>query len=176
VDVTVDVPESIVSRMERTAAHRNPRPVNVSFDSASDQVFEALYKEHETQADPATLTFRVTVSLAVPDGINILPGMTATVTADLAELFEGESDGYLTPIEAVFAAEDAALDSDTRYVWKVDPATMRTSRTGVSVGALTGDSIVVLGGIQEGDMIIAAGVNSVQDGMLVRSMTREAGL
>jgi RND family efflux transporter MFP subunit len=176
VDVIVDVPESIVARMERTAANRNPRPVSVSFDSASDQVFEAHYKEHETQADPATLTYKVTVSLPVPDDINILPGMTATVTADLARLFEGESDGYLAPIEAVFAAEDAPLDSDTRFVWKVDPESMRTTRVAVNVGALTGDSIVVLDGLQAGDMLIAAGVNSVVEGMLVREMSREAGL
>jgi RND family efflux transporter MFP subunit len=176
VDVIVDVPESIVARMERTAANRNPRPVSVSFDSASDQVFEAHYKEHETQADPATLTYKVTVSLPVPDDINILPGMTATVTADLAQLFEGESDGYLAPIEAVFAAEDAPLDSNVRYVWKVNPDSMRATRANVNVGALTGDSIVVLEGLQEGDLLVVAGVNSVTEGMLLRPMTREAGL
>jgi RND family efflux transporter MFP subunit len=176
VDVIVDVPESIVARMERTAANRAPRPVSVTFDSASDQVYQAYYKEHETQADPATLTYKVTVSLPVPDGINILPGMTATVLADVAQLFEGEADGFLVPIEAVFAAEDAPLDSDTRYVWKVDPETMRTARAGVSVGALTGDSIVVLEGLLAGEMVIAAGVNSVTEGMLVREMSREAGL
>ena len=102
--------------------------------------------------------------------------MTATVTADLAQLFEGESDGYLAPIEAVFAAEDAPLESDTRYVWKVNSETMRATRAEVTVGALTGDSIVVFEGLQAGELIVSAGVNSVVEGMLLRPMSREAGL
>ena len=102
--------------------------------------------------------------------------MTATVTADLSELFEGESGGYQVPIEAVFAAEDEALDSETRFVWKVDPETMRASRHGIRVGSLTGNNIVVLEGIETGDMIVSAGVNAVQENMLLREMSREAGL
>jgi RND family efflux transporter MFP subunit len=176
VDVIIDVPESIVARIQRTEVNQNPHGVSVRFDSASDQVFEASYKEHEAQADSATLTYKVTVSLKAPDEINILPGMTATVIADIAGLLESGGDGFLVPIEAVFAAEDAALDSDVRYVWKVDPETMRTIREPVKVGALTGDSIIVLEGLEENDLIIAAGVNSVQQDMLVRAMSREAGL
>jgi RND family efflux transporter MFP subunit len=176
VDVIVDVPESIVARVERTPANQNPRPVSVRFDSVSDQVFEASYKEHETQTDSATLTFKVTFSLPAPEGINILPGMTATMTADLSGLFGGESEGHLVPIEAVFAAEDEALESETRYVWKVDSETMRASRQGVRIGSMTGNNIVVLEGIESGDMIVSAGVNSVLENMLLREMSREAGL
>ena len=92
------------------------------------------------------------------------------------DLFGGESEGHLVPIEAVFAAEDEALESETRYVWKVDSETMRASRQGVRVGSLTGNNIVVLEGIESGDMIVSAGVNSVLENMLLRKMSREAGL
>jgi RND family efflux transporter MFP subunit len=176
IDVLVDIPESIVARVERTPGQQNPRPVKVRFDSVSDQQFDAAYKEHETQADPATLTYKVTFSLPMPGDINILPGMTATVIADLSDMFEGDSSGHMVPIEAVFAAEEEPLDSPTRYVWKVNPDTMRASRHGIRVGSLTGDNIVVLEGLMAGDMVIAAGVSSVNEGMLLREMTREAGL
>jgi RND family efflux transporter MFP subunit len=176
VDIIVDVPESIVARIERKAGDRVTPPLKVIFDAASDIVFEAHYKEHETKADSATLTYKVTVSMPAPMGINILPGMTATVIADIAHLFEGDTDNYLVPIESVFAAEDMPLDSDTRYVWKVNPETMRANRAPVSVGALTGDNIVVKAGLQPGDQLISAGVNAVVEGMLVREMKREAGL
>jgi multidrug efflux pump subunit AcrA (membrane-fusion protein) len=102
--------------------------------------------------------------------------MTATIVADLSSLFEGQTEGYLVPIESVFAAEDAPVDSPTRYVWKVDPDTMRTQRAEVSVGTLSGESIVVLNGLATGDTLIAAGVNAVYDNMPVRPLTREAGL
>jgi len=102
--------------------------------------------------------------------------MTATVIADVGHLFQGVKDSYLVPIESVFAAEDMPLDTDVRYVWKVNPETMRANRAPVSVGALTGDNIVVMTGLEPGDILISAGVNAVVEGMLVREMKREAGL
>jgi RND family efflux transporter MFP subunit len=177
IDVEVDIPESIIARVERTRAQRNPQPVQVRFGSAPDRTFEALYKEHEPNADPATLTFRVTFSLPVPEGVNVLPGMSATIIADLSELFADQvGDQTLVPIEAVFSAEEKPLESEYRQVWVVDPDTMRATRRDVEVGQLSGDRIAVLSGLEEGEMIISAGVNGVQEGLLVRPMLRERGL
>ena len=176
IDVTVDVPESIVARMERTHAQREPKPVQVRFDSVGGQTYDALYKEHEAQADPATLTYKVTVSLPNPEGINVLPGMSATVIANIGNLFETQNRGMVVPIEAVFSAEEEALNAADKYVWVVDPDTMRAARKAVQVGQLSGANIAILNGLNEGDIIISAGVNAVQEGMLVRPMEREGGL
>ena len=102
--------------------------------------------------------------------------MTATVLADVSHLFEAEYDNYLVPIESVFAAEDENVDSPIRYIWKIDPDSMRAKRAAVTVGSLTGDSIVVLSGVESGDIIVAAGVNAVYENMPLRPLTREAGL
>ena len=177
VDVIVDIPESIVARIERVDAERKTKPVQVRFGSTSDRTYTAHYKEHETSADPATLTFKVTFSLPIPDDLNILPGMSATVIADLSRLFSEETAGVtLVPIEAVFSAEDEPLDADRRQVWVVDPDSMRTSRRDVKVGPLTGQNIAILEGLDPGELIVAAGVNAVQEGMWLRPMKRERGL
>jgi len=176
VDVIVDVPESIVTRIERVRAERQTNPVRVRFGSTSDRTYAADYKEHETNADPATLTFKVTFSLPTPDDLNVLPGMSATVIADLSALFAGEMTATLVPIEAVFSAEDEPLDANRRQVWVVDPDSMRTSRRDVKVGALTGQNIAILEGLEPGELIVAAGVNAVQEGMWIREMERERGL
>ena len=176
IDVTVDVPESIVAHIERTEINAEPDPVKVRFDSIGDQTYDALYKEHEAQADPATLTYKVTVSLPNPEGINVLPGMSATVIANIGKLFDNQSQGMVVPIEAVFSAEEEALNAEDKYVWVVDPDTMRAARKAVQVGQLSGASIAILNGLNEGDVIISAGVNSVQEGMLLRAMEREGGL
>ena len=177
VDVLVDVPESIIARIERTQANRNPAPVQVRFGSALDRTYKAVYKEHETEADASTLTYKVTFSLPVPDDLNVLPGMSATVIADLSRLFEKEAKNVtLVPIEAVFSAEEEPLDALAKQVWVVDPQTMRASRRDVKVGQLTGRKIAILDGLAEGEQIIAAGANAVQEGMLVRPMKRERGL
>ena len=177
VDVIVDVPESIVARVQRVRAERQPKPVQVRFGSTTDRTYAAEYKEHETNADPATLTFKVTFSLPVPDDLNVLPGMSATVIADLLGLYSEEIIGVtLVPIEAVFSAEEEPLDAEWRQVWVVDPDTMRTSRRDVRAGPLTNQNIAILEGLDPGDLIIAAGVNAVQEGMWVRPMERERGL
>jgi RND family efflux transporter MFP subunit len=177
IDVIVDLPESIVARVERVRAKRKTKPVQVRFGSTSDRTYTAHYKEHETNADPATLTFKVTFSLPTPDDLNVLPGMSATVIADLSGLFSEETAGVtLVPIEAVFSAEEEPLDADRRQVWIVDPDSMRTTRRDVKVGPLTGQNIAILEGLDAGELIVAAGVNAVQEGMWVRPMKRERGL
>lgn len=176
VDVIVDVPESIVARVARVRTERPKEPVQVRFGSTSERTYTAMYKEHETNADPATLTFKVTFSLPVPDDLNVLPGMSATVTADLSKFFPGQAAATLVPIEAVFSAEDQPLDSDLRQVWVVDPETMRATRRDVKVGTLTSQSIAILEGLEPDEMIVAAGVNAVREGMWLRPMKRERGL
>ncbi len=66
IDVIVDVPESIVARIQRRPQEVEPKGVKVRFDSAGPALFDALYKEHEASADPATLTYKVTFSLPAP--------------------------------------------------------------------------------------------------------------
>lgn len=176
IDVIIDVPESIIVRIERTAAKRNPEPVQVRFDSIGEETYEALYKEHEAQADSATLTYKVTLSLPSPENINVLPGMSATVIANIGALYDEGALGVAVPIEAVFSAEEEPLDAEFKYVWVVDPDSMRVSRRAVKVGQLSGAEIAVLEGLNDGDVIISAGVNAVQEGMLVHPMKREGGL
>lgn len=177
IDVLVNVPESIIARVERTRADNDPQPVQVRFGSDISRTFEARYKEHETEADPATLTYKVTFSLPVPEDLNVLSGMSATVIADLSRLFRQEvANMTLVPIEAVFSAEEEPLDSEFKQVWVVNPETMRASRRNVIVGQLTGNKISISQGLEEGEMIISAGANAVEEGMWVRPMERERGL
>lgn len=113
----------------------------------------------------------------MPESVNVLPGMSTTVIADLSELFHDEvGDQTLVPIEAVFSAEEEPLEAEYRQVWVVDSDTLRATRRDVRVGQLSGDRIAILEGLEEGEMIISAGVNSVQEDMLVRPMQRERGL
>ena len=176
VDVIVDVPESIIARAERDADRAKGQLVKVRFDSVGDTLYDAVYKEHEATADPATLTYKVTFSLPKPPRLNILPGMTATMIADLARLYSDNRKGYLLPVEAVFSAEEEPADSDVQFVWVIDPASQRAQRRKVRVGSITGESIVVFEGVETGDMVVSAGVHSIQPEMLLRPMERERGL
>jgi RND family efflux transporter MFP subunit len=176
VDISVAVPENIISRLERQPVNDRKGEVKVRF-GARDEEFTAYYKEHESDADSATLTFKVTFSMPAPEGMNVLPGMSATVIADLSSLYRSiASELTMIPIEAVYSAETEPLDSEERHVWVVDPETMRATDRRVRVGQLTGNRIAILKGLEPGELIVAAGVNTVTEGMLLRRMQRERGL
>ena len=79
VEIVIDIPEKVMAR----ATSRSIGRLTASFDSAPNRTFDLAIKEFETEADPRTQTFRVTLLLAKPEGINILPGMTAKVLREI---------------------------------------------------------------------------------------------
>jgi RND family efflux transporter MFP subunit len=165
-EITVDVPESIVSRIDRTerVSSGDRVPVYATFDAAPDQRIGLKFKEASTRADAATQTFALTFLMEAPKGATILPGMTADVVAEVGSIQDANAKYYL-PVSAVTA--DAGLEP---FVWVIDEQTMTVSKQPVEVGGMSGWSIEVKGGIEPGSRIVTAGVGYLADGMPVRLM------
>ena len=130
----------------------------MSITSVPDRTFPARVKEFATTADPVTRTFQVRLIFDRPDGVSVLPGMTARVRA---RVWGGDS--VRIPVSAV--ASNAQYQA---FVWKVDPAAMTVSPAPVEIGDLHGDEVEVNSGLQAGDMIAVSGLLYLQDGMQVR--------
>jgi RND family efflux transporter MFP subunit len=168
-EVKVSVPErDLAGRRwrEQTAeaiTERLKPEVNVT--ALPDDRFPAVVKELATTADPTTRTFEATFIFDNPKDVVVLPGMTARVTLKLARAVEeGE---VLIPAQASFAdAENGA------NVWIVDQDSMAVLRHPVTLGRLTGDSVLVTAGLSEGDVIATSGVAHLRDGMVVRRWER----
>lgn len=175
VDLEIYVPEDIIARV-RVIPVEERQGVDVKFDQFPDKVFKAMLKEYDTEADPKTQAYRVLLTMKTPEGIKVLPGMSATVSTDARRVMGIVEDKIVLPVEAVFAAEDQPIHSDQRYVWKYDPATQQVSRTAVTVGELTSNGILVTGGLSQGEQVVAAGVHFLKEGQKVRPMVRERGL
>ena len=175
IDMEFYVPEEIISRV-RVKPPEERKPVDVKFDQYPGKVYQAVLKEYDTEPDPKTQAYRVKVTMNKPQDINVLPGMTATVLADMRRVFPEQSDRIILPVEAVFAAEDEPLQSDERFVWKYDPTTQQVSRTAVTVGELTTNGIVITSGLTQGEQVVAAGVHFLNQGQKVRPMIKERGL
>jgi RND family efflux transporter MFP subunit len=165
-EIKVDVPESIVARVDRTGKTdgRERVPVHATFDAAPGSEIELEFKEVSTRADAATQTFQVTFLMEAPAGVTILPGMTGNVVADLSAIDSGESKYYL-PVSAVTA--DAGLDA---FVWVVDEQAMTVSKQPVEAGRMSGWNIEIESGIEPGSRIVTAGVGYLAEGMKVRLM------
>ena len=162
----VDAPEHLVARFKEI---QRASRFAARFDAAPGREFETRVSEVATQADPRTQSFRVTFTLPQPEGGNLLPGMTATVTRNPPP---GESVEIVVPAIAIFA--DAA---GSPHVWIVDRDNGTVERRSVRTGDLSEtDSIVVLEGLVPGEDIAVSAVSQIRDGMTVRPIEEVSGL
>ncbi|MBB1384958.1 MULTISPECIES: efflux RND transporter periplasmic adaptor subunit [unclassified Pseudoalteromonas] len=170
-DVEIQVPEKIVARFKKGT---NYQPT-VKFDGYDDKEYTLTIKEWDTQANPATLTYKVVFSLPVPKDFNLLAGMTGRVLIDLSKVTRSQVAYTILPIESVFS-EPQESTKDNAYVWLFDSATGEVHKQAVKIGQLHRDGIEVLSGIEEGQIVVSAGVHSLKEGMKVRAWNKERGL
>jgi RND family efflux transporter MFP subunit len=115
------------------------------------------------KADTVTQTFRVRVAMKVPPDLNLLPGMTATVTVTYRRAsILGRR--ILVPIAAV--TKDGTGE---QVAWVVGPDDTVTRRP-VKLGEAMGDQIAIEDGLESGDRIAVAGVTFLREGMKVRDL------
>jgi len=132
------------------------------FASAPGRDFPLRLQERATQADARTQTYRFRFRMAQPDGITILPGMTANVVRDDSLL--AADVVIMVPAAAVWAD-----DLGKPHVWVVD-ATMRVERRAVTPGDLAdSDSLRIASGLAAGDKVAVSAVSRLRDGMEVRA-------
>ena len=169
IDIVFNVPESLFLNFSPSKMISKPK-VAVRFDALPGKVFDAQYKEHEGLPDAVTRSYKVTVTMPQPDNFLVLPGMSSTVTVDVASFTNiGTTTGVLVPLESVFE------EQGKRWVWKVD-ANSEARKTEVEVHGIEDGGIRLTSGLEEGDKIIAVGVGFVTEGEKVRPYKKERGL
>ena len=134
------------------------------FAAAPDREFPLIVTEWETEADAATQTFLVKLIMDQPQGVNILPGMTATVRLSLPTApLEAPSAVFIIPSHAVFYDERGAA-----CVWVVDNKELIVHKRMVALGQVIGTGkIEVKAGLVPGDVVVIAGVRQLREGMKV---------
>ncbi len=163
IEIQVDLPESIVVRLRTEDA--GTREVFARFDAAPETEFPLELTELASQANPRTGTYQATLVMPQPDGLNILPGMTAEVV--------GRRRGDVAFDESIVvpAVSVAADESGSSYVWVVAPEDMTVHKRDVTTGELVGtDQIQIVDGIANGEMIAISAVSRLREGMPIRKM------
>jgi RND family efflux transporter MFP subunit len=148
----------------------------VTLDSLPGREFAAVYKEHSTQPDPKTLTYQVTLSIPRPPELNLLPGMSATVKVDFAQIVRNPDTRILVPVEAVFSPDNGPATAKQVWVVSAVEGGMTVTARPVEVGQLTRNGIEVLRGLTPGEQIVAVGGAELEQGQAVRPWVRERGL
>jgi len=160
IEIAVDVPESVMASSLRTA---DITGLTAEFSAAHGRGFPVQVREIAQRADPVTQTFNVRATMQAPSDLNLLPGMTATVTMNYRRAAV-LGPNISVPVAAV--VRDSKGDS---IVWIISPDQTVTARP-VRTGGISGGLIEVTGGLQPGDRIAAAGASHLREGMKVRDL------
>ncbi len=171
VEVLIQLPDRIyVNQPEQEKLSRIDAIVRVP----SGNQYHARIKEFTTEPDPATGTFNVTLSLPMPKDEYILDGMAVEVTSNHEDVGLDLREGVQVPIEAIFNQDGDDLNKENKFVWLLNPDNT-VSKTQVTLGKATKNSVQILSGLATGDTIVTAGISRLTDGLKVETVAKEAG-
>jgi RND family efflux transporter MFP subunit len=148
-EAVVAIPETLIGRAKDGAA-------KVSLWSEPGKTYAAKLREIAPQAEGATRTRRVRLTLADPPASFRL-GSTVTATRVTAA-----TPAIELPLSALLEA-----DGKTK-VWVVDPQAMTVATHDVQVSGKASGSFTVASGLEPGARVVTAGVHSLKEGQKVR--------
>ncbi len=157
-----NVSERLISTYRRNNIHK----ATAYIDGHIDKNFDIQYVEHSTEPDAVTQTYEVVYAMDFPKGLDITPGVRATIT------LTGDDENAMNivgvPVNAVVAGSD-----DKLYVWLVDDKTQTVNKQLVDVGPMAQGWIAIISGLNAGQRVVAAGASQMQPDMLVRAYVAE---
>lgn len=151
-EVSVSIPEA------RVAELRNAKRMTVTLWSQPGKTYMGKLRELSPDTDEVTRTYAARVTIQDP-GPDVRLGMTASVfTPDV----EGEHAIRL-PLTAIHDPQGKP------QVWVIDPTSYRVSPRPVKLGVAEKESVLVAEGLKDGEIVVTAGVNQLQNGQKVKT-------
>jgi multidrug efflux system membrane fusion protein len=138
----------------------------VAIDALPGLLFDAKLVEFSTVADASTQTYRGRVSVVLPEGSSVLPGMVGSITGTTNE---DTAAAITVPLTAVGANADGSA-----YVWVVGDQNA-VSKQAVVLGDASGARVAITEGLSGDETVVTAGVSQLQDGMTIRPITKVGG-
>lgn len=164
IEVVVNIPESLIMNSSQNLDYKAYAVFEVPFNKQ----YEMELKEVGTEADPVTQTYPVKFIMPSPDEITVLPGMTVAAKIVVSESYdEGE---FEIPESAVFSDSSGKI-----FVWVLDE-NMTVHKREVKTDGLKNNSVLVLGGLKEGEEIASAGIQHLVEGLEVKRFEKPENL
>jgi len=160
-EATINLPSSIMAKAQKQPENANSSYVSFSF--SPNQKFPATFKEVELNADVNSQTYQVSFTFESPSNLNILPGMNATLWFRDPSIKNASIPKISIPLTAI------GIENNKKYVWLVDQKTMMVNKKHIEIENNANEEIVVLSGLQTGDVIVMAGISSLYKDMKVRA-------
>ncbi len=148
IDITIDVPESVVSLIPHYSSE-----LTAVFEQNPKTSYPLTIKEFATVADQFTKTYALTLNMDRPEDILVLPDMTVTVNVDFTRKAVIEDEDFLVPSTAIVYD----VETDGSVIWILDKSSMTVNPRTVIADRTQGGEIIILGGLEVGDTIVTAG-------------------
>jgi RND family efflux transporter MFP subunit len=155
-EVEVAVPEMLISGISEGSA------VDIRFDALQGRMFAGVVTEVGVSSTGFATTYPVRVMIT-ESTTSVRPGMAAEVLFRFNAT--GGRDRIIVPPFAV------GEDNNGRFVFLVEPdgeGLGYARRTPVTVGELSALGLEITTGLEDGDLLITAGVSRISDGQKVR--------
>jgi RND family efflux transporter MFP subunit len=166
-DIVVDMPENMWVRAFSEGAKERTRNV-ARFESLPGKSFPLRLKEYQTNADPGTQTYKVTLTIDDAEESGVYPGMTAEISGELQEL--AGDDSVSVPFHAVVGEAQGE-----KYVWVLNEDGTVSKRK-VEIGRISDLGMaLVTSGLAPGETLVSAGVNYLHEGEKVKVLEGRIG-
>ena len=157
----VDLPETVMPLLPYV------KEIWVTFQAAPGNKLPATIQETSHEASRSTRTYRLTVVMDQPQGVQILPGMGGELRARV-EPPSTQPKAMEVLASALFEESDGAT-----CVWLVDTSSMTVHRQPVKTSRPTSVGFLVEG-LKAGQTVVIAGVHYLKEGQKVRIMESPA--
>ena len=149
-EAVIDLPDSLVDQIPSDVVFSVAAQLDPSINTT------AIIREIEPQAQSATRTRRARLTLTdTPDGFRLGTAISVTLSSAIKPRIE-------LPLTAL-----QEVDGKAR-IWVIDTQSKTVSPRDVSVISRTDSSVVLAGGVQNGERVVSAGVNSLKPGQSVK--------
>jgi len=158
INVVVGLTESVINNISIGM------PAQIGFTSLEDGDYTGSVIEIAPIVDTKSSTFPVKIDISNPIE-DIRPGMVANVTFTFGSGENKESDLLLVPINAV------GEDGDGNFVFVIELTDEKVGivkKQLISLGELTNEGFLVKEGLNEGQLIATAGLQTLLDGQKVK--------
>lgn len=163
-EASISLPASIIATAIKERKEDNSSFLIFSF--SPNLKVPAVFKEAKLSADNASQTYQITFTFIAPEGLNILPGMNATLWFKNPNRTGQNISNLKVPLTAI------SVDGQKNYVWVVNPESMKVNKRYVTLEQDIGENLIIKDGLSQGETIVVAGVSSMFEGMKVRSWSK----
>ncbi len=152
-DAVFNVPEQL---FQDKSINRNPLSVEVSLSHDPNIKTVGIVREIAPQADPVTRTFTVKIGLTnPPSALKLGSTVTGSVTLNKGSAIE-------------LPAMSLNKSGSSPAVWVVNPDNNTVNLRNVKAIGYTQDSVIITEGLENGEIVVTAGIHSLYPGQRVK--------